>query len=382
MAEGLPADGSAILVVALSARAIAAAVRRAGYAPLTVDFFADDDTAEIALHAARHPGGWACGFARRKLEATIEAAIEAAGVEPAGLVLGAGFEDRPRTIDRLAARLPLFGCSGTSVAAVKDPEILAAALGELGVPHPRVSRTVPAEGDWLLKRRGGTGGAHVGAASPGPVPRGTYAQERVGGRAVSALVAADGSSGRVLAFSRQWADPEPDRPFRFAGVVGPIDPGVAVAREVAEAASRISSRFGLKGLISLDLLVEDDRWALLEVNPRIGASVDALDTPDGGLFRDHLAVCTGRAASYRRSDATIRATMVVYARTDTSAPHRRWWPEWVVDRPGPGEAIAAGAPVATVVAEGATADEAEGLARERAETIAIAVGESPTWVPN
>jgi predicted ATP-grasp superfamily ATP-dependent carboligase len=47
----------------------------------------------------------------------------------------------------------------------------------------------------------------------------------------------------------------------------------------------------------------------------------------------------------------------------------RNWPDWAVDRPSPGTHIAAGDPLCTTLASGATVDLARNCANERARRI-------------
>ncbi len=121
-------------------------------------------------------------------------------------------------------------------------------------------------------------------------------------------------------------------------------------------------------------MIEGDRWWLLEVNPRPGASLDALDRADIPLISAHVAACGGALVRPSYARATIRATLVVYARGDSLVPPGTVWPEYVLDRPSPGARIGAGEPIATVVADGATIGEAERLADERAEAVRALTG--------
>ena len=50
-------DRPAILVVAYSARALASSAARAGFAPLAIDVFGDDDTRETSLACVKLDGG-------------------------------------------------------------------------------------------------------------------------------------------------------------------------------------------------------------------------------------------------------------------------------------------------------------------------------------
>lgn len=369
MAVGSSSD--AILVVAQSARALAAAVARAGYRPIAIDFFADDDTAALGP-AVRVDGGFACGFRRRPLLAAIERAL--GGERPQALLLGSGYEDRPRLVATLAAVLPYRGTAPAAIAAVKHPEGLAGACAALGIPHPEVRRVVPAGGDYLLKRRAGSGGTHIRSADPGPVRPHHYAQARVKGDAVSMLVLADGRSAEVVAFSRQSVDAAEGTPYRFSGVTGPIDPP-APADEMRAAAKGLAGHFRLKGLVSMDCLVTGRDWWLLEINPRPGASLDALDHADRPLISAHLDACAGRLTVPVYGDATIRATLVVYAREDIRVPREVVWPSHVLDRPTSGAHIPAGAPVVTVTADGETVEGAERLVAERAAAVRSMMGE-------
>lgn len=351
-----------IVVVAQSARALAEAAQRSGFAPVAVDLFADEDTRAAARAVERPPGGLRCGFRAATLLPAVERAIEAAGAgPPIGLVLGSGFEDRPRLIARLAARWLVIGCSADAVAAVKDPFQLAAACAELGIPHPELARVVPPEGRWILRRRGGTGGTHVREALPGPVPPAHVAQRRVDGEAYGLSILADGRTAVAIGACRQLHDPAPGMPWRFSGVVGPLPLPKPVADELVRAAVGLTRRFGLRGLLSLDVMLDGDRWWLLEVNPRPGAALDVLDPPGGGLLAAHVAAARdGRIFALQQQDATIRARRVVYAPSDSRAPRAVRWPDWVHDRPAAGTRLGAGEPIATVSAEGL--DEASVLA--------------------
>src|SRR5215467_12563950 len=167
MHSSLPANSmgnGAVLIAAVSGRALAVSVRRGGYLPLVADFFGDQDTVAAAQGHVTLGGGFVQGFREREL---IEALEHLASRHvPIGIVCGAGFEDRPQLLARLAQRWPLFGNSADKVARVKDPEIFATLCRDCDIAHPRVSLSPPpARKSWVAKRRGGSGGRHVAAAS-------------------------------------------------------------------------------------------------------------------------------------------------------------------------------------------------------------------------
>ena len=56
---------AAVLIVALSGRALAESARRGGYAPLVADMFGDMDTLKAAQRHVRLAGGLATGIEQR-----------------------------------------------------------------------------------------------------------------------------------------------------------------------------------------------------------------------------------------------------------------------------------------------------------------------------
>jgi len=359
-----------ILVTGPSARALSASARRAGYAPLAADLFSDLDLRGIAEACVRIDGDLAHGLEWEPLVAALTEL--AASRNPMGIVCGAGFEDRPAFLDRLAQRWPLFGNSGGAVRRAKDPEILAATCARLRIPHPALGLSLICGPGWLAKTKGGAGGSHVtvGRAAAGAF----YFQERVAGEPVAALVLGSGDRALVLGLSAQWPDPLPDASFRYGGAVRPADLPEAIETALEEAARRIVQAFGLVGLNSVDFLVGPDGWHLIEVNPRPGATLDIFDSDEAQLFALHMAACSGRLPAKRPVYAGTAASRIVYAsRSITIAPELDW-PAWTADRQPPGSPVPAGAPLCTVLAKATSPQEARALVAERGEKILAAFG--------
>ena len=113
--------GKTVLIAALSGRALAAAARRAGYVPLVVDAFGDQDTRAQAGAVQCLEDAALRGFRRRKLLDALQA-LEREGVRPAmGLVLGSGFEAAPELVEALAKHYPLLGNGAETIARSKNP---------------------------------------------------------------------------------------------------------------------------------------------------------------------------------------------------------------------------------------------------------------------
>jgi predicted ATP-grasp superfamily ATP-dependent carboligase len=361
-------DSPAVLIAALSGRALAACARRGGYRPLVADLFGDLDTRELAEASERVPGSLGRGLARGPLLASLDRL--AAGRPVIGLVTGSGFEDRPRLLRSIGDRHVLLGNPPDVVAAVKDPYRFASLCADAGVPHPEIREDRPADGEWLRKRCGGSGGDHVAPSTRrATTRRGWYYQRRVPGDPISAAFLAARGACQVLGLSQQWVDPAPGRPFRYGGASRPAALSSVRATELEDAVARLVSHTGLRGLNSADFLVHESGLHLLEVNPRPGATLDIFADREGTLFRLHLDACAGSLPDTPPDWPGAAAAITVYARTDIELTADFGWPDWTADRQAPGEPVPGGSPLCTVLAEASDAAAAECLVRARAAEI-------------
>lgn len=378
--------GPVLLIAAFSGRGIAMAARRAGFSPCVADLFADVDTRAVAAAARRVPGDLADGFGDDALMEALTALAEEVGSPPAGLVYGAGFEDRPALLARIGARWPLLGNMPETVAAAKDPWRLAEGLARLGIAHPdiRAADVAPGPG-WLIKRGGAAGGGHVAAsvAASGGTGRGAlYAQRRVEGRAISALVLAGARDAAVIGFSEQWTAPAPGQPFRFGGAMAPAGIADNLAAAFTDAAIAAAREFGLRGLNGIDFLVGPDGWWLIEINPRPGATLDLFDGAEGhALIASHIAAVRGAPLPVSPRLSLGAAIQIVYAPRAIAVMPNLDWPRWALDRPHAGEAIPEQAPLCTIHAHAVTAWEARRLCAARARAL-IEMLEPSSWTPS
>ncbi len=242
-----PEAGAAILIAASSGRALAAAARRSGYRPLVADLFDDEDTRALAAtnRLAGHPQS---GFDGEALIAALDAMAELEA--PAGLVYGAGFEDR---IDSSKAS-PALDCfrQPTGHGAVREKP------GRIGAPLRRfpafriqtsASRCRKALKNWLVKSIGGAGGSHVAPAAAWQAGcESVYFQRIAPGDPISLLLLAYGTNADVLGASRQWPAPAPDEPFRFGGSLRPARLSPKMEVLLAKAAKAVAGAAGLRGL--------------------------------------------------------------------------------------------------------------------------------------
>jgi uncharacterized protein len=361
----------ALLIAAISGRALAAAARRAGYRPLVADFFRDTDTVALAERAVILPGDLKDGIDAAGVIDTLRSLAD--GEQPVAVVLGSGFERKPDLVDEIARHFPLAGNGGAAIRRVKDPQALAGDCAELGIPHPEFRRDRPADPEnWIVKTAGAAGGAHIRRANGEDPPKGRYFQRFVRGQNLSALFVGDGRSARIAGFSRQWTSPAPSAPYRYGGAVRLRRFDRQDTATIGTWLSALTDRAGLAGLCSADFIRDKDGYHLIEINPRPGATLDIFDSHDAPLIEAHLRASRGEA--YHLPNFTdSMAQMIAYATGPVARFPAISWPDWTADHQSEGTRLSPGDPVCTVFASGRNAD-----ATRRAVT-AKASALQPAW---
>jgi predicted ATP-grasp superfamily ATP-dependent carboligase len=273
----------------------------------------------------------------------LTALVDAAVAEPPGTVVyGASFENHPALVARLAERHTVAGNTPETLRAVRDPARLAAVLPD--VPPVSFTASVERSRRWLRKPLRGGGGTRVRDWRGGALPAGTYLQERVEGIPCSAAAIADGEEAVVLGLTEQLVGRSAFgvRGYRWCGNILLEDEALrGTAREVC---SLLARTFGLRGLFGVDFIRDGERAWALEVNPRPTASLELFDGADA--FAAHLRGELPRVAP--RPVRTGKA--VLFATEDVTIGDSERWPELGVrDVPHPGEKIAAGHPICTLL---------------------------------
>lgn len=298
------------------------------------------------------------------------------GLDPegiVGLVYGSGFEATAELLDHMNSYVPVIGNTSQVLRNLKRPRQFFMLLDVLGIPHPVVSfRPLEHATGWLYKQGGGSGGTHIRKALPLPgiSPQlGHYFQREVGGIPVSLLFAANGSQARAIGFNMLWMSPAAGMPYRYGGASSHAMLPQDAETQLLHIAQQITNAVGLRGINSLDAVVEDDKVHVLEVNPRLTATFDLYQSSQGSaanLFRLHMQACAGDISHWPDFASLAKAHHVAYAAYPLRLPSDMVWPTWVADIPSAGSVIGAGQPVCTILAEGDTAETAReaALARE------------------
>jgi len=358
-----------LLIAALSGRALAQSARAASIAVSVLDVYGDADTCAAAAASAR-VGDAQLQISRHRL---LEAAERLCPPHRCtGLVYGAGFESDSQTLTDLAAGRELLGNDPAMLRDISSPRYFFSLLDRLGIPHPPVTYRRPADSPgWLAKRPGSCGGGHVMPAHRVTDTSGHYYQRKLPGRVMSVLFLANGRRMAVVGISEQWSDTtgSPES-YRYGGAVSGQNIGSALRHEVMHAITTLVSRLCLRGLNSVDIVVDKNEFYVLEVNGRPTATTELYD--HGGtdsLFRQHLACCRGDKPSFHDRTGPGRAHAIVYAVREINVAADVRWPGWCSDIPVPGSTILPGGPVCTVHATGNHLPRVRGVLERRSRMV-------------
>ena len=265
-----------VLVIAVSARMLAQLAVADGYDVVAIDQFGDVDLRAVAPGATAHSN-----------DALSEVAAD---VEVDAVVYGAGFENRPDLVRRLAGGRELLGTPPELLPDVRDPWAVGAAARAAGAraPETRVAGRSD-DGAWLRKPRHGGGGRGIRPWKGGSVLPTEVLQRRIDGLSCSAVAIGDGRRAVMLGLTEQL--------HRSPGFqwMGNLTPPRLPEEQVNELEGRlravcteVATRFGVRGAFGVDAIWDGrDAW-VLEVNPRPPASLELFGQAGGRDVADPL----------------------------------------------------------------------------------------------
>jgi predicted ATP-grasp superfamily ATP-dependent carboligase len=336
-----------IWVVGASARAAAEALVAAGAIVSAADLFCDVDLVRIASCQQIHH--WPRDL--RRVEPPPEAT--------SWLYTG-GIENHPQVVERLSARLPLLGGGADTLRRVRNIQLLNETVRAVGLRMPATAKVADDSVRWLVKNRRSGGGLHIRWAKPGQASaRGSYLQQFIEGRVYGVSYVGHRDGALLLGVAEQlrncpWtAAPE----FAYAGSITADD----AARQHGEVFERLGNHlartFELRGWFGVDVVVDHNgRPWVLEVNPRLPASLEILPIAPSDAARLHIAACRGEPIEPPRSVSPgVAGKAIVYARCDATVTPEIT--EWLLsdatfhDIPAAGTDLVAGTPIVTIVAQ-------------------------------
>jgi uncharacterized protein len=357
-----------LIIASTSARGYASAAVACGYEAITLDAFADKDTRQVAkqtfkLKLGEH-GIDEDDFKRVFLQTLNQINID----DINGFLYGGLFDAAPDLLDWIAAQVPLIGNAAEVMRNAKEFGFFSL-LGTLKIAHPEVCLELPENtSNWLSKKLGASGGAHIKPANQ--ASKGDYFQRKLTGTPISMLFVADGRFARTIGFNQQFVAPMDNMPYRFAGAVNGITLPHNIHVNFEHAAQQLTTTLSLRGINSLDAILDGSLLWILELNPRLSATFHLYEN----LFSLHMQGCAGSVAAFLPINKSSRAQLILYADDALEVSSDFVWPDWVADIP----AVASKAssvkinqnePFCTVLAEAENSDAAHALVLQRAKKL-------------
>lgn len=345
-----------LLILGASVRAAAQSAARAGFRPYCGDLFQDADLPDAAVGQVVH-------------RFPDDLRTIAAAAPPCAWMYTGGLENYPRLVERISRRHRLLGTGPDCLKRVRDPMLLGQVLAAAGLLFPACRAAhhgLPTDGSWLVKHCRSSGGMRVGVWRGGAVPSGGgwYYQQRINGSAHGAVFIAAGGEARLLGITRQILNAVGNRPFQYAGSIGPVVLSSGQQEAIRLLGDALAAEFRVRGLFGVDLIIRGEEVWAVDVNPRYTASVEVLERSlnfnaiglhratceTSGLpaFETRCAVHAGKRVLYADQSFEVTAAL---ADALLNCRGRELWPA-VADIPRRGTSIRAGQPVLTVFAQG------------------------------
>ena len=196
-----------------------------------------------------------------------------------------------------------------------------------------------------------------------------YYQEFKSGQIVTATVLCTDKHTQIVGYSEQWcAEPHADGEFIYGGAVALSSSSLKskIRNSIENAAALLAKHYQFRGLISLDTIVQNNYWWLLEVNPRPGATFELHEGSESFLDAHCLAFCDQSPILKSVTKmGEFTAHSVIYASNAFTLPSDWRWPVWVQDRAASGESFEPGDPVCTAYATAESPEIARQIVEDR-----------------
>ena len=360
-----------ILIAGVSVRAMAESAIHSGYRAIALDAFGDQDLRALTEAYSLHRDFGVRYSAKAVLNAGRKLDFDA-------IAYTSDFENHPGTLAQLAGGRRILGNSPQVIRLARSWPDLFAGLKRAGFSVPETvfpgdNPKLDCRRRWLIKPLLSGGGHGIVSLGKRRMPGRLFmVQEYLPGKPCSVSFIANGRECVVLGIAeqligmRQFGSQE----FRYCGNLLPC-PEVAHSRsrrrileQARELASFLTREYKLTGVNGIDVILDDGRMSLIEVNPRYSASMELIEQAYGlPIFHLHArAVLEGELPEFELERVVAGGKFfgkaILFAERDTMAPDTRGWQARSLrDIPASGEALPEGGPVCTILAARSTYGE-------------------------
>jgi uncharacterized protein len=358
-----------IIVAAIASRAYVKAAAEAGFEVVAIDAFVDADTQRLANQC------YQIDFFENQLDNNqLLKVLDGLDLQQfIGFCYGAGFEKTPSILSQINKRIPIIGNTAQNVGKCKAANIFFKICDELNIAYPPTMYELPSHlNGWVQKEIGGSGGGHIKQLSDKQEIQvnNVYYQKIQEGKPISCLFLANESGVQVVGISEQWLDVNDVEPFRYGGAVSHAEITERAKMRLIDYVSKLSQAIGLVGINSCDAICDGDDVYVLEVNPRLSATVDLYVAEQPNLIAAHVAASQSKLGEdvFKKNNLNKKsaAHQVIYAQYEVTIGDNMSWPVWARDVPRGGSCFRVGMPICTVFSEADTALLARKLVQDKA----------------
>lgn len=330
-----------VLVFAQSGRFIAEAAALAGYPVRVADCFCDSDTQAVAEKISQLPA--LDQLSQSQLRQVL---ISLSQNEPCLLLYGTGIERFYPILADLPSHITVIGNTRQTISLLRQAHRFFALLEQLQIPYPPTSLSKPTVENPLRKRLDSAGGSAV-FADKRPLSPGEFYQQQIKGETHSVCFIANGQDVTILGWNQQFNQSEK---FVIQQIWQRDEPPVH-APQLSAMLIKLVTASRLVGINSLDYLISTNgNIYILEINPRISASVALLPTAD--WLKWHMDSCRHQSLpdiTLMSDNLPVRLMHYCYADSNLVVVDEPVWPACCHDLPTPGSYIKKGEPICSLL---------------------------------
>jgi predicted ATP-grasp superfamily ATP-dependent carboligase len=357
-----------IVIAAISSRPYVKAATEAGFDVIAMDAYVDLDTQAMAKQCIQID----CKQNQFNAEVLLAALNTLSHQKVLGFTYGAGFEAQPELIEKIQSLMPVFGNLASTIKHCKDPVLFAQFCQDNCFTTPRIALDKPSDLEgWLIKAAGGSGGVHVHIAKDYllPLASNQYFQRSQSGLSISCLFNAADDGAHIVGVNEQWVAADALVPFQYGGAVSHCELTPEILAEFTRFITLAKQHFQLRGLNSVDALLDGNQLVFLEINPRLSATIDLYAADEGSLFAAHISAFQSHSIPTLHISNQSKAHHIVYAKQIMHIQAEHAWPEWVCDIPNKSQTFEIGMPVCTVISVAEYASVAKQLVQARVASL-------------
>ena len=305
---------------------------------LAIDCYADCDTLDYSVDFKQINS-----LSQSDLIPAVEYFLENYHIDYA--IYGSGFEYFSDSLYYLASCLPLVGNSPATFAKLQDKALFFESLKKHDIPFPKTVFSAPTSiQNWLMKPMKGLGGVGISPLSPTSTPQtSVYFQQFQAGTSGSVLFLSDGKDIDIIGFNTQFTQND----FLFSSVINASSLTRLQRTVLSDWIYQLSRFFLLKGLHSLDFIVNENALFILEMNARPPASAQLYDA---NLITRHIESSFQHVRRMPFSPSLVSGYQIIYAKRDTCIPSHYLWPSYCADLPQQNAIIRQNSPICSIIA--------------------------------